>query len=569
MIVLIGNPNSGKSSVFNILTGLNAKVGNYPGITIDLKEGKYKNKKIVDLPGIYSLNTYTEEEYITFKFLNNQNIDMIINVIDINNLNRSLYLTLQLIELKIPMIIVLNKADKKSKIKINISKLEKLLGLKVIKISTKEKLNIEQLKKNILINQKASNIEIKKMLNKEEDIINKYKLIDRIYSEITYNKKKRKIKIENMVLNKYFSLVTSIIIFLLMYLVGINIVGNTVVNSIYNVLSYLEKILYIILNNTNSSIIFKELIMKGIFPGITSILTFFPQIIILIFIMSLLEDSGYITYLSLIYHNLLKKIGLTGKSFLPLLFAFNCSVSAILSTRIIKSKKERLKTTFLIPFIPCSAKMNLIIFITFTFFKNSFFIFLSFYILSIFLIIILSLIFKKEKDDLILEIPDLKMPSFKIALKNTYHKIKSFFIRISTIILFTSIINFLLISFDFNLNYGVDFKDSILHFLLIRLSFLVKPFLGTSDIKSLFAIISGIIAKEQVISTITVLGSTLNVISAYSFCVFNILTIPCVNTLTCIKKEFGIKILLSYLIGYLLISYIVSIIIYRILIVIL
>ena len=567
MIALVGNPNSGKSSIFNTITNSNIKVGNYPGITVDLKKGIYKNKVLVDLPGIYSLDSYTEEEKITTKFLKDNKIEMIINVIDINNLNRSLYLTLQLISLNIPMLIVINKVDKKSMLNLNISKLEEILNLKVIAISSKKNLNIDDLKENILSIQKVSGKYFDYRLNKEESIINRYNVIDKICKDIKYKTNVNNNYLEKILLNRYLALIISIFIFFLMYFIGINIIGNNVINMIEKIILYFEQVLNDMLYYINASTIFKDLIMKGIFPGISSLLTFIPQIIILIFLLSLLEDSGYITYLSLIYHSFLKRIGLSGKSFLPLLFSFNCSVVGIISTRIIKSKKERLKTSFFIPLIPCSAKMSLIIFITSTFFKNSFLIFISFYILSIIIIIIISLIFKKEKDELILELPNIKIPSFKIAIKNSFSKIKSFIFKISTIILFTSIINFFLISFDFSMNYNVEFENSILYSLMSNLSILVKPFIGKSDIKILLSILSGIIAKEQVISTISILGSTLNTLTSYTFCIFNILTIPCINTLTCIKKEYGIKILLIYLLAYLLIAYFISIIIYRLLLI--
>lgn len=559
MIVLVGNPNCGKSALFNKLTNSNIKVGNYPGITVDIKSSYINNKEVVDLPGIYSLNSYSKEENITREFLELEQIELIINVIDINNLNRSLYLTLQLLKLNTKVIIVLNKADLNNKTNINVDRLSKILNTDVLKVSVKDNINITNIKDYINKNRYKKKINIKSSVN-ENEISNIYNKIDNICSKVIINSNKK-----IFILNKYVLLISSIFVLLFIYIVGINFIGNNIVNMIDYILNIIKNNLLNILNTTNISLIFRGLLIDGIYTGISSILTFIPQILILIFIMSIIEDSGYIAYLSLIYNKLLNKIGLSGKSFMPFLMSTNCSVLGILATRTIKDKKERLKTMFLIPFIPCSAKMSLIIYITLIYFKGSFLIFISFYILAIISIIILSFLFEKSSNTYIIELPKLKIPSIKIAMKNTYYKTKSFIFKISTVILFISIINFILLSFDFKLNYNVDIKDSILYQILNKVSYITKPIIGIKDPKATFSILNGMIAKEQVISTISVLKLKLNKISAYTFCLFNILSIPCINTITALKKEIGINFI-KYIIIYFVYALIISSLLFRLLI---
>lgn len=558
MIALVGNPNCGKSALFNILTKSNQKIGNFPGITVDIEKRKYKEDIMVDLPGLYSLNYYTKDEKVTVDFLNKNNISLIVNVIDINFLNRSLYLTLQLLKLNIPLIIVLNKCDSNTLIKEN--KLKELLKVNVIKISATKNKNIDKLKHLI---------EKKKFVfhNYQDDftVEKRYYKIDQICNEVIKENNSFKLSniIDKFLLNKFFSKLIAILIFILIYYL-LNIVGNYFTSKISNLMFLFKNLIFNILNKLNLSIILKDLIINGIFSGINNVVLFFIQIIILIFMFSFLEDSGYITRLSIIFNNLLNKIGLSGKSFTYFLFGISCSASSILSTRSLKDDLERKKVIFLLPFIPCSAKISIILFVTTYYFHNSFFIFLSFYLIAIIIIYILSFVFKSKKFEYIMEVPPLKVPSIKVVFNNTLIKLKDILIRIFSIMLFFSIINWFLLSFDVHLNYNVSFENSILYLIGNKLSFLTKPLIGYNDSKTLVSILSGIIAKEQVVSTIGVLKvKFLSVISAYSFCLFNLFSIPCINTLSAIKNECGFKTMLIYGFIYMLISYIISIILFR------
>lgn len=556
MITLIGNPNAGKTTIFNNLTNSSELTGNFSGVTVEKKIGKYKKYSIVDLPGIYSLIPYTKEEEVTVEYIRNNKISLIINVIDINKLNRSLYLTSRLMDLNIPILIMVTKVKGN---KVDIELLKRIIGINIIVVSKK----IDYNKLDRLINDTNKDYyKFKKYNDIKTDIEKRYEKIDEICSKVIISKKCNKLSniIDSILTNKYLSLIISILLFIFIYYVSINIIGSRLVSILSNNLN--RGIIYIsnIIDSTNTSIVFKDLITKGILKGISNIISFIPLIIILTFIISLLEDSGYIARMSLMLDKFLRIIGLSGKSFSPLLNSSTCSVLGIMSTRTIKDKKERLKTIFLIPFIPCSAKLTLIIYITTVFYHNSFLIFLSFYSVSVLVLIITSLLFKKTKSSYIIEVPSLKIPSIRVALKSTYDKVKSYLFRIITVVLFISIINWFLISFNTSFNYGVRYNNSILYLIGYKISNIFKLF----GIKESVSIITGFMAKEQVVSTLSVLGNNLNKVSAYLFCIFNIITIPCINTVVAIKNECGYKLMILYNTLYLVISYIVSILIYLI-----
>ena len=546
MIALIGNTNSGKTTIFNKLTKSNKVVGNFSGVTVNESTGNYKGYNIIDLPGIYSLIPYTKEEVVTIDYINNNDISLIINVIDANILNRSLYLTSRLMELSKPMIIILTKY----KGNIDIKLLEELLGMKIIIYNKDIYKNID----SIIDSNNTNYNRFKKIDDIYLDINYRYKMIDEITNKVISNNTDKDIIIHN----KYLSMITNILLFILVYFVSINIIGSKCIDIVSNIINIGINYVSNYLNSLDISYIFKDLIINGIFKGISNIVSFIPLIIILTFIISLLEDSGYITRMSLIFDRLLRIINLSGKSFQPLLSGATCSVLGIMSTRTIKDKKDRLKTIFLIPFIPCSAKLTIMIYITTVFFHNSFYIFLSFYIVSIMVIIISSRLFSKNNHSYIIEVPSMKIPSISIALKNTYNKVKGYLFRIITVILFISIINFILIKFDTSFNYGVSYNNSILYMFGSHISNIFKLF----RIKESISILSGIIAKEEVVSTLSVLGNNLDKLSAYLFCIFNIITIPCINTVLAIKSECGYKRMFIYTIFYLVISYLVTIILY-------
>ena len=565
MIALIGNPNCGKSALFNKLTKSNQKVGNYSGVTVDKKIGMCKSKEIIDLPGIYSLNAYTDEEKVTVDYIKNNKIDLIINVIDINLLNRSLYLTHQLKNLNIPILMLLTKDDGFNKTKINTSLLSRIMDLDVINVSVFKNKNLDKLEKYI---QKEKNINSKvniKIEVSEDFIINTYKKIDSIVKRVTIIFKNNKISnlIDNILLNKYLSFIINIISLIVVYFLAIKLVGNFFVNIVNNFNSLILEHLKNFLINLNVSNILISLLVDGILNGVSIVLMFIPQVIIITLIFSMLEDSGYIARLALTFDRLLKKIGLSSKSFFPLLLSSSCSSIAILQTRTIKNKQEKFLACLFIPFIPCSAKMPIILLFLNKYYNNSLLVFLSFYIVMLLIIFILSFIFKKKSISYIMEIPILKLPNIKVTIKNTYEVLKSFIRRLVSVIILFSIVNWFLLSFDFNLNYNVTINESILYKTVSKLSFLTVPFLGEWSISSLISIITGLIAKEQVISTLNVVGNNLNIINAYSFVCFNLFTVPCISTLIAVKKEFGYRYLIFIILIEIIVSLIVSTLIFR------
>ena len=567
MIALIGNPNCGKSALFNYLTHSNQKIGNFAGVTVDVKEGFFNDVKIIDLPGIYSLRPYTKEEKITVDYLKKNKISLILNVVDINCLNRSLYLTSMLKKLNIPMILILTKDDGLNKTKINLNKLEKELSLKVISVSVFKNKNLKLLKELIVSfkNLPLKNIDIK--LNDEWEIDLIYHNIDKITDKVIIKNNNTKLSkiIDNILLNKYLSFIISIFILIIVYYISIKLLGDLFVNIVNKQLEYIINLISGVINSLDISLILKDLIINGIISGMGSIFTFIPQIVILMFIFSILEDTGYISRMALSFDSFLRKIGLSSKSFSSLLLGTSCSALAIISTRTIKDNRERNIANLLIPFIPCSAKVPIILFFLKTFFNNSFILFLSFYLLAIIVIIVLSLIFKKDDNSsYILELPVLKLPNIKIAIKDTYNKTSSFIKRICSIILLFSIINWFLLSFDIGLNYGCKLESSLLYFLSSKISFLTIPFTGINDPKILISILTGFLAKEQVVSTLGILKPNIDVLNVYSFICFNLFTIPCINTLFALKQECGSKFLLLSIFIQVFISFFVSTLIYRV-----
>lgn len=573
MIALVGNPNCGKSSLFNKLTFNNQMVGNFPGVTTGTSVGKLKNKYIIDLPGIYSLCPETPEEKVTVDYLFNNRLELIVNVIDINKLESSLYLTINLLKLNIPMLVVLSKDDGKSKKIIDIRTLENYLGLNVVKVSVKKNRTILALKEKLISNYSDlfkttySNYNVV-----ETSIINDYRNVDNI-CRLAIKENSSLIKrmnvssmLDQFLFSKKIITIISIVMFVLIYFFTVYGLGSFISKLLDFKLQYVVNSLTNFINKTSLSLVLKDMLINGLLIGVLSVIKFIPQIIIVMFLISLLMDSGYVSRMSYIFHTIFKKIGLDGKSFAPFLTAFNCSALAILQTRIL-NRKQRLKTCLLIPFIPCSAKLPIIIFITMTFFNNSFFIFLSFYFLSLIIIAVLGKIFLSSEDSYIFELPPLKIPSLSNALKNTFFQTRDFLVRIVTIILFFSIVNWFLISFDFKFNYPVDFNKSILNSILNTISFLTHPFIGNSNVRVLASSFFGLFAKEQVLSTLNILNIKLNSIQAYSFCCFNLFSIPCINTLVALKKECGFKCMVLYSFIYLLTAYLISIIIFKILLI--
>jgi len=619
-IALIGNPNSGKTTLFNLLTGLNAKIGNWPGVTIEKKSGVIKNTnyEITDLPGIYSLSPYSIEEEISRKYVFDENPDVIINIIDATALERSLYLTTQLLELDCRVIVALNMADvlQKKGIKINIQKLEEILCTKIIKISALRGAGIKELINNIKIYNtfNKSHIydsKIENSINKIQDIlqippnkrfisvkllekderfmnletkeidkirielekyyetdleetiaIQRYKFIEKLKKETVIKKIKTKTfsdKLDTVLLNKWFGIPIFIIIMFFIYYFSVGVIGNYTVDLISSFIEKISEYTKFLLKNINTSDWLISLIIDGIMTGVGSVLSFIPQLIILFFCISILEATGYMSRISLLLDKIFKKIGLSGKSLIPFIIGSGCSVPGIMGTRIIENQEEREKTVILTPFIPCTAKLPMIaLFSGYFFGKNSGLISVSLYFLSILIIIFSAILMKKivykdTNNTYIAELPEYKLPNIKYVLRDVWDKVISFIKRAGTIILICSIIIWFLLSFSFKLEYGININNSILAHIGKSMSWIFYPVIGINSWEATVSIIQGLVAKEQVISSMSVIsglseggtkifeiGSVFNFftpVSGCSFMVFNLFSAPCFGAIAAMDKE--------------------------------
>lgn len=558
-IGLVGNQNSGKSTIYNLLTNSSQIVGNWAGVTIDKTEKNINGINIVDLPGIYSLNKFTDEEKVTIDYLNN--VDYIVNVIDIHTLKRSLYLTLQLIELKIPMLILITKNDL-LKNEIDFSILSNKLKINII--TKKEIGNIFKLDLY-----KISNMHFK-TINKELEIIKKYEFINNLNIE---NNSKENI-IDKILLNRFLAIPIFFFIMFIVYYLSFSSI-NLLIDD------YIEKIMLnisdIIIKCFSNNIIVK-VINDCIINSIQTILSFLPSITLLFFFITLLEQSGYMGRIAFIFDKLFRKLGMNGKSIISFIIGTSCSVPAILSTKTIRNKNQRYLTAMLTSLIPCSAKMTIIMLFIKMIYKDNIgiHIFLV-YLLSILVIIFFSIIFNKfiiknNNDYFVSEIVDYQIPKLKEVIMIVFYKVKDFIKRISKTIIVSSIVIWFLYSFNFNFQ-TCDINDSILGTIASKFSFIFYPMLGKNSYECTIAIIQGLVAKEQVTSSLLISSKIkgiaidnlfINNYARYAFMVFNLFCFPCINSLITIKKEIGfISSLLNALIQT-IIAYLLAVLIYQI-----
>lgn len=577
-IALVGNQNSGKTTLFNSLTGMNAKIGNWPGVTIEKKTGIIKGTKheLIDLPGTYSLNPYTLEEEITSNYIFNEKLDLIINVIDSTSIERGLYLTSQLLELDTKVIIALNMVDlleKKGTI-IDINKLKKFLKTDIIVVSALNGDGIPELI-NIINNTRirrdkktSKTFSNNNITNFENEILKKYNLIDIIAKECFVSKNTGKDFtdiLDKIVLNKFLAFPIFILIMFFIYYFSVGVVGNVVTNYISNEFELITTNMISILTKHNINKIIISLICDGIIPGVSTAISFVPQLIVLFFSISILENTGYMSRIALILDKLFRKIGLSGKSLIPFIVGLGCSVPGILSTKILENDNEKKMTTVLTPFIPCSAKLPIIaLFSGYFFGEKAGLVSASLYFLSIFVIILSSFImkkfiFKNTSSTFISELPKYRLPNIKHVLKDVFEKVMSFIKRATTIILICSITVWFLVSFSFELEYGINIENSMLGILGKKISWIFYPVIGANSWEATVCAIQGLIAKEQVVSSMAIIsgisGNSLEIgkaifetenifgfftkSSAYAFMVFNLFSAPCFSAIFAMAKELG------------------------------
>ena len=587
ILVLVGNQNCGKTTIFNQITNMKQHVGNFPGVTVENVIGevpKQKNCKIVDLPGLYSLNTYTSEEKVTKDFLYKVKPDVIINVVDATNLERNLYLTMQLKETGIPMVIALNMLDEveKNKGKIQVQELSQRLQLPIVKLKTVTKEETDELIQEA-VRKKRRYILTTPNLKQQNKINERYRDIERICNNVVKMPRdisqKISLNLDKILTNKFLGLPIFFFIMYVIFNLTFNIIGNYFTELLNQGIEIVSKIIIRYFEMHEYNQIAKSLITEGILNGIGSVISFLPIIVTLYFFLSILEDSGYMTRIAFIMDKPLSKIGLSGKSIVPILLGFGCSVPAILSIRTIQSKRERELSLMLVPFISCSAKIPIYaIFVSIFFKENSALAMTTLYGIGIIIgIIITAVTSKKEKNSegtFIMELPKYRIPSLKNTWYLMWNKTKEFLIKSFSVIFIASLIIWFLKSFNSELIY-VPESQSMLAMIGKKISCIFKP-LGFSDWRIVTSIIVGISAKEAILSTLSVLTNSnptvLPVVleniftrsSAISFLIFILIYTPCIATIGIIKKEFGIKKAVKIVINQFFIAYIISFLIYKI-----
>lgn len=625
-VALVGNQNSGKTSLFNVLTGTNQKVGNWPGVTIERKEGNIKgtNITIVDLPGVYSLSPYTAEEEVSRKYALEERPEVIINIVDATSIERSLYLTTQLLELDTKVVIALNMSDmlEKRNIHIDTNKLSALLQTTVVKISALKETGIDELirilkEDDILPNlhqhiypndveevldyigrlnhtnrfvsvkilerdekyEKMMTDSIKHQIIKLENHYGydteqmiaslRYDFIEKVKKESVIDKNKKKTitdQLDKVLLNKWVAIPIFACIMFLIYFLSVGVVGSWTVDLVDQFFTILAEKVATGLTNLSAPVWFISLICDGVIAGVGSVLNFVPQLIILFICISILETSGYMSRIAFLLDRVFKKFGLSGKSLISFIVGSGCSVPGIMTSRTVEDESEKRITIMCTPFIPCSAKLPII-----TLFIGSFFnthpgqaglITASLYFLAIGIILVSAILLKKvfckgETSAFISELPEYKLPSIKYVGRDVLDKTWAFMKRAGTIIVLCSIIVWFLLKFNWRFQYIENVEGSILASIGNTFAWLFYPMLGEWSWGATVSAIQGLVAKEQVVSSMNIIVglaeeaelsnqlfsssafSFFTPASAYAFCAFNLFSAPCFGAIGAMRRELG------------------------------
>lgn len=632
---LAGNQNCGKTTLFNQLTGSNQHVGNFPGVTVDRKDGqirKQENTMVVDLPGIYSMSPYTSEEIVSRQFFLDDRPRGIINIVDATNIERNLYLTMQLIELDIPMVLALNMMDEVTANggSVDVNMLEESLGIPVVPISAAKNEGVDELIEHAmhvavyrerpgrmdfcdangedggaihrcihsimhLIDDHAHNNKVPirfaagKLIEGDEDVIarlhleeNEKEMIEHIILQMEKEsgmdreaalakmrftfidkicktavvrpqesrERARSRKIDKLLTGKYTAIPSFIVIMSLIFYLTFGVIGLYLQNLMDMGISALSSLCENAMITFKVNEVIRSLIIDGIFVGVGSVLSFLPIIVVLFFFLSLLEDSGYMARIAFVMDKIFRKLGLSGRSFVPMIIGFGCSVPAIMATRTLPSERDRKMTIMLTPFMSCSAKIPIYAFFSAAFFPDkAALVMIGLYFTGIIVAIIYALIldrtkFKGEPVPFVMELPNYRMPGAKSVLRLMWDKAKDFLTKAFTIIFLASLVIWFLQTFDLHFNIVKDAEDSILAMIGGIVAPIFKP-LGFGDWRASTALITGFTAKESVVSTLTVLLGTkalstmFTTKSAIVFLIFTLLYTPCVAAISSVKRELG------------------------------
>ena len=652
---LVGNQNCGKTTLFNQLTGSNQHVGNFPGVTVDRKDGVikgYKNTLITDLPGIYSMSPYSSEEIVTRNFLLKEKPKAIINIVDATNIERNLYLTMQLLELNMPMVVALNMMDEMlgNGGTVLINELEAHLGVPVIPISAAKGEGIDELVSHILHvayyqekpqflqyfdnqaldrcinaiehliedhakkariplrfaasklaendsllleqldlsqNEKEILEHIRKQLEEESSLDCSAAIAsDRFHSIINIcrqtvkkphesKERLRSQKIDQFLTGKYTGIPAFIGIMGIVFFLTFNVIGAFLQGILENGVSTVTNYVDTLLTQAQINVALHSLIIDGIFNGVGTVLSFLPIIVTLFFFLSILEDSGYMARAAFIMDKLLRKIGLSGRSIVPMLIGFGCTVPGVMASRTLSSRRDRQMTIILTPFMSCSAKLPIYAFFTSVFFPGKGALVMIFlYVFGILTGIIFALIlkgslFKGEPVPFVMELPNYRMPGAKNVCQLLWEKAKDFLQRAFTVIFVATIVIWFLQTFDLRFNIVTESKDSILAILAGYIAPIFNP-LGFGDWRISTALISGFMAKESVVSTLSILyGSTQSLLmslttpAALSLLIFCLLYTPCIAAIAAIKRELNGKWALIVVFGQCLIAWLAAFVVYH------
>lgn len=652
---LVGNQNCGKTTLFNQLTGSNQHVGNFPGVTVDRKDGVikgYKNTLITDLPGIYSMSPYSSEEIVTRNFLLKEKPKAIINIVDATNIERNLYLTMQLLELNMPMVVALNMMDEMSGNggTVLINELEAHLGVPVVPISAAKGEGIDELVSHVLHvayyqekpqflqhfdnqaldrcinaiehliedhakkariplrfaasklaendsllleqldlsqNEKEILEHIRKQLEEESSLDCSAAIAsDRFHSIINIcrqtvkkphesKERLRSQKIDQFLTGKYTGIPAFIGIMGIVFFLTFNVIGSFLQGILENGVSIVTNYVDTLLTQAQINVALHSLIIDGIFNGVGTVLSFLPIIVTLFFFLSILEDSGYMARVAFIMDKLLRKIGLSGRSIVPMLIGFGCTVPGVMASRTLSSRRDRQMTIILTPFMSCSAKLPIYAFFTSVFFPGKGALVMIFlYVFGIltgiiFAFILKGSLFKGEPVPFVMELPNYRMPGAKNVCQLLWEKAKDFLQRAFTVIFVATIVIWFLQTFDLRFNIVTESKDSILAILAGYIAPIFNP-LGFGDWRISTALISGFMAKESVVSTLSILyGSTQSLLmslttpAALSLLIFCLLYTPCIAAIAAIKRELNGKWALIVVFGQCLIAWFASFVVYH------
>ena len=655
---LVGNQNSGKTTLFNQLTGSNQHVGNFPGVTVDRKDGPIKGHPdtlVTDLPGIYSMSPYSSEEIVSRNFVLNDKPHAIINIVDATNIERNMYLTMQLLEMDVPVVVALNMMDEMTANggTIDVNNMESILGTPVVPISAAKNQGIDELVDHAihiaryqekparndfcdqndhggavhrcihaashLIEDHAANsglplrfaatkviegdplvtasldldqneketiehivlqMEDERGLDRSAAIADmRFAFIQKLCDETVRKpheskERVRSEKIDRFLTGKYTAIPAFIVIMGIVFYLTFNVIGAWLQGLLETGIGALSGAVDAALTAGNVNEAVHGLIINGIFEGVGSVLSFLPIIVTMFFFLSLLEDSGYIARVAFVMDRLLRRIGLSGRSIVPMLIGFGCTVPAVMSTRTLPSERDRRMTILLTPFMSCSAKLPI-----YAFFVNAFFpgrgglIMVGLYVLGILIGILVAILyrgilFKGEAVPFVMELPNYRLPGARNVCQLLWEKAKDFLQRAFSVILIATVVVWILQSFDFRFSLVADQQDSILATIAGVLAPLMKP-AGLGDWRICTALISGFMAKESVVSTLGILfgrsvSTAISAASAASLLVFSLLYTPCVAAIASIRREMGARWAVLVVIWQCLIAWLAAVVIYLI-----